>query len=114
MPDQIREEHDRAAQERDDDHFVPAKILLNLAGKYLDALGKLFVSDEDALDFLAPARRDGVFSNGHAVNRSWFLPVAEKLNFAPQRLRHFAHQPFGFQFIGKVSGDNGCFAGGQS
>jgi hypothetical protein len=74
MPDQIREKHHRAAQERDDDGFAPAKIALDFTRQNFDAPRDLFFGDENALDFLAPARRNGSFefqvfgfSGGHAI-----------------------------------------------
>src|ERR1019366_6502250 len=61
MPDQIREEQHGAVEQRDDNHFTPAKVALDFARQRFDAPGNLLVGDEDFLHLLAPARRDGSF-----------------------------------------------------
>ena len=58
MPQQIRQKHHRAVEQRDDDGFAPVKVALDFARQAADASRELRFRDEHALNFLAPAWRN--------------------------------------------------------
>src|SRR5262249_20194187 len=64
IANEIAEKHHRAVEQRDDDHVATTVIALDLAAHFADAPREHFVRDEDALDVLAPARRDGSARTG--------------------------------------------------
>ena len=99
MPDQIREEQHRAVEQRDDNHFAPAKVALDFARQRFDAPGNLLVGDEDFLHLLAPARRDGSFG---FCDFRFELGVHKKLFQRPAAVRlnagvYLTHEPLGFE-----------------
>ena len=65
MPDQIRQEHDRAVEQGNHHHFASAKIALDFVRHHPDAAGNLAFRDEHALDLFAPARRDVLGGTNH-------------------------------------------------
>ena len=58
-PDQVRQEHDRAVEQRHDNQFAPSEVAFDLAGQSRDAPGDLSIGDENAPDLPPPARRNG-------------------------------------------------------
>jgi hypothetical protein len=56
VADEVREEHHRAAEERDDHHLATAEVALDLSRKAAHTSGELSLSDEDAFHFAAPRR----------------------------------------------------------
>jgi len=59
MPDQIRENSTVPLSSRDDDHLASAIVPLRSLAPAERTARPVRVGDEDAFDFLAPARRDG-------------------------------------------------------
>ena len=57
--DEVREKHDRAVEQRDNDHFASGEVALDGVGKFADAARDLVFRDEDALDFAPPTNGNG-------------------------------------------------------
>src|ERR1035438_5100629 len=71
MADQVRQEHDRAIEERDDGQIASSEIAFDLLRQLSDALGDLAFADQDALHLGAPAGRNA--GGGHSRNDGRWL-----------------------------------------